>query len=325
MESYEVVIVGAGPAGLNCAERLVGKDVLVLESGKKIGHKVCAGGLTPESLGYLKMPDRIIERKFDQTIVHSTASKPISFGYGVYTIDRKRLGKLMLKRARDSGAEIRAGSKVTGIGNNHVTVNDSEKIGFKLLVGADGPCSIVRRHLGLKSKEVGMAFQYIVPGRYNRLEIFLDSKLFGTWYAWIFPHKGHASIGCGCDPKTIPPRSLKINFQKWAEEQGISLRGAKYEAHHINYDYRGHAFGRFYLAGDAGGFASGLTGEGIYQALVSGEEIARLISGKASSKAFKELLRMKKVESRLLRKASLLRKLGMHKTIERAVLDFFSE
>ena len=45
----------------------------------------------------------------------------------------------------------------------------------------------------------------------------------------------------------------------------------------INYDFRGYHFGNRFLAGDAAGLASGLTGEGIYPAILSGETIAKLI------------------------------------------------
>ena len=46
---FDVVIIGAGPAGLKCAEQLKNSNlsVLVIEKNKIIGPKVCAGGLTP--------------------------------------------------------------------------------------------------------------------------------------------------------------------------------------------------------------------------------------------------------------------------------------
>ena len=63
MEKYDVVIIGAGPAGLKCAEILAknNKKVLVLEKNKNIGKKVCAGGLTMKDFE-LGIPDKIIQK-----------------------------------------------------------------------------------------------------------------------------------------------------------------------------------------------------------------------------------------------------------------------
>lgn len=65
MESYDVIIVGAGPAGLKCAEIISknNKKVVVLEKDNILGDKVCAGGLSAKALK-LGIPDNIIQRKF---------------------------------------------------------------------------------------------------------------------------------------------------------------------------------------------------------------------------------------------------------------------
>ena len=52
---------------------------------------------------------------------------------------------------------------------------------------------------------------------------------------------------------------------------------ARLESYPIAYDYRGVKFGNVFLVGEAAGLASGFTGEGIYQSLVSGQEVANMI------------------------------------------------
>ena len=66
----------------------------------------------------------------------------------------------------------------------------------------------------------------------------------------------------------------------------INYAGLQPEAANIAFDYQGHQFGNIFLIGDAAGLASGLTGEGILPAIISGEEIAKLIinPGYASNK-----------------------------------------
>jgi flavin-dependent dehydrogenase len=71
----------------------------------------------------------------------------------------------------------------------------------------------------------------------------------------------------------------------------IDKGDVKLESYPISYDYRGFQFGNIFLAGEAGGLASGLTGEGIYQSLASGREIARMIlDPKYSSELMNEVV-----------------------------------
>jgi geranylgeranyl reductase len=78
---------------------------------------------------------------------------------------------------------------------------------------------------------------------------------------------------------------LKRSLLRWAERQGYQLQDLPCLSALISYDYRGHAFGPVRLVGDAAGFASGLTGEGIYPAVVSGETVARRLIDPGSSEA----------------------------------------
>ena len=70
---------------------------------------------------------------------------------------------------------------------------------------------------------------------------------------------------------------LKLALCRWANRRGISLPKHPARAEIINFDYRGWRFGNIFLAGDAAGVASGLTGEGIFPAIVSGEAVAGAI------------------------------------------------
>jgi geranylgeranyl reductase len=282
---YDVVIVGAGPGGLRCAEFLSksNKSVLMLEKNEKIGPKVCAGGISRKTRKLLKIPPELIKKTF-QNIIFKTNSLESKLKFGedyMYTVDREELGQWQLKKLDDSGVEIRIGANVTKIEKECLIINDTEKIKFHYLVGADGSNSIVRRHLGLKTKKLGVAFQYLVPKIYPDFEIYFNSKLFSYWYSWIFPKGEYTSIGFGCSPYILPMKKARENFEIWAKKNSIDISQGKFEAHPINCDYQGYRFGKIFLIGDAAGFTSGFTGEGIYQALVSGEEVAKLIINSA--------------------------------------------
>ena len=317
MVIYDAVIVGAGPAGLNCAQILAesNKKVLLLEqkTEKDIGQKVCAGGLTEKDVQYLKQlnfPEELLEHGYNSIYLNTprTRTKIKSDKKFLYTVDRKELGQWQLKRLKQTDAEIRTNSRVTEIGKQFVKINGNEKINLKHLVGADGSSSFVRHNLIKKGimeyniKKIGMAIQYIIPTRkYKDMEYFFDSKLFESWYAWIFPHKDYVSIGTGCVPSYLPTSTLRTNFESWLNNKNINVSKGKYEGYPINFDYQGYKFGNVYLAGDAAGLASGLTGEGIYQALISGEEIAKMIINKNyKSNQINEILKFQNKHHRVL-------------------------
>lgn len=306
MESYEVIIVGAGPGGLACATKLAeaGKKVLLLEKNNEIGPKICAGGLTDGGLECLKLPDEVLEFKLNQMIVSTPKQNRVmkSADHFVYTIDRKELGQWQLKKIPQNNATIATRSRVTEIGKNYVIINGKDKIGFEYLVGADGSSSVVRRSLGIDAKNILMAIQYVVPSdKYNYLEMYFNLNLFNLGYAWIFPHRGYASIGCGCVAGFMPAKKLREGFERWLKDRKIDISKGEFQAFPINFDYQGYRFGNVFLIGDAAGLASALTGGGIGQAVVSGEEVANYIIDKNySSRKIEDIAERKKMHSRVL-------------------------
>lgn len=281
MEKFDVIIIGAGPGGLRCAEILSKseKRVLLLEKNEKIGPKVCAGGLSRKSINFLGLPEEIAEHKHRGAIFNAPKVKTkfdLGDVYG-YTIDREKLGQWQLKKIDNSSIIIKTGSEVSDITDNSVRLKSGEIFEYEYLVGADGSNSIVRKFLNIPVKKIGVAFHYLLPKKSDDIEIFFDSKLFNSWYAWAFPHKDYTSIGAGGFSKVLPLSTVMENFKKWAKKRNIDISTGKFEAFPINCDYRGFRFGKVFLAGDAAGLVSGFTGEGIYQALASGEEIAKII------------------------------------------------
>ena len=109
------------------------------------------------------------------------------------------------------------------------------------------------------------------------VEWHLNSALFASGYSWVFPHKETISVGAYVDARVMKARKLQKNLFKWGEKLGYSLSQHKAEAEYINFDFQGFRFNNIFLVGDAAGLASGLTGEGIYPAIVSGETAAMCI------------------------------------------------
>ncbi len=303
------LIIGAGPGGLACARLLArqGIQTLVLERKKVIGSKVCAGGITWSGL-ISRVPQNLAEKSFPEQHICTPWQKvciqekvPI-----IATVNRKKLGQHMAGQAMEAGATLRTGVAVRKILDGAVLVQDKndttqEKITFDYLVGADGSSSLVRRFLGLKSKQLGIGINYQVPGEVAKMEWHLNNHLFGNGYAWIFPHTDTVSIGAYADRRTMNPGRLKKSLLKWARMQGFNLDKQSARAEYINYDFQGWKFGRTFLVGDAAGLASGLTGEGIYPAIISGEHVAQaIINPNHSSETMAALIRNHDKHSRLV-------------------------
>lgn len=307
--TYDVIIIGAGPAGLACARVTAahGLKTLVLERKETLGKKVCAGGITWNGL-LKKVPIDISERQFCEQIIFTrrqtarvTAPTPI-----IATVNRQKLGLEMAQQATREGAEIHLGCQVTAIHQNSVycTHKGSARTAhysYAHLVGADGSSSLVRRTLGLPVIATGIGITYQIPGDFPNMEWHLDSSLFANGYAWVFPHKDSASIGAYVDARIMKAGRLKASLLQWGEHRGYPLRHNQPSAELINFDFRGWRFANSYLVGDAAGLASGLTGEGIYPAIVSGETVGEYIADPhCNLSALRNLIKNHKMHARMV-------------------------
>ncbi|HJZ83506.1 MAG TPA: NAD(P)/FAD-dependent oxidoreductase [Pyrinomonadaceae bacterium] len=207
MDQYEVLIVGAGPAGSFAAERLAGAGVPVaLFDGRPPGEpKACGGGVTSKALKAWPHLLEAVGRTIEELDMYSPSGKHLHLKldepFAVYS--RIAFDTFLRERARSAGAKVFAekvsarGCKQTDLGWTVRTQSGGE-FQCQYLVAADGANSGLAKKLAgpLPPAEMEVAFGYRAPlpetGRAATVVAFLP-KWVG--YAWAFPRIDHVSFG----------------------------------------------------------------------------------------------------------------------------------
>ena len=105
-----------------------------------------------------------------------------------------------------------------------------------------------------------------------------DPQRLANGYFWVFPHAEYTSIGAVAPKHLVPPSRLRRYLDARLDALGVARTGVAFEGATLEVAYHGSHFSPdVHLAGDAAGVVSSLTAEGIYAALVTGEEVARRI------------------------------------------------
>jgi len=234
MEKVDVAIVGGGIAGLTLAKFLSegGVNFILFEEHDSFFKKACGEGIYLE-LGKYKFFDIYESKKGIEGVIESTL---ISTKYGKFELripvvvtDKRVVEEEISKQAIKKGGRIVMNSKVRKIERQRDSIIlHPQKILSKIVVGADGVNSVVRRYMGVQRPHVGMAASGILPEMDkspDRLYVEFKKSVIRYGYSWFFPKKKEWNIGIG----TFMPRYFKSAFQKFkarfseAEEWKLSL------------------------------------------------------------------------------------------------------
>ncbi len=324
----DVTIVGAGPAGATLAYELATKGISVslLEKEKLPRHKCCAGGVTSKAAALLD---------FDISQVAEDVVHEVSFAFNLgsayvrrsdrplmHTVMRDIFDHSLVERAQRLGALVMDGQKVIQVETRgdwvHISTTDNV-FRSRIVVGADGVHSIVARELDMgRSIEylTAMESEITVPEQELakcKSRAHLDLGCVPGGYAWVFPKRGHLSMGAGCGASKA--RSLDAHYHKFLDSLNICNCAVASSCRHLiptctngSIVWQNIAL----LLGDAAGLCDPLTGEGIYYAIRSAQLAAqviedRLTDDKAKLESYQEAvdreimseLRIARVLSRL--------------------------
>lgn len=291
---YDVIIVGAGPAGSAAARAAakLGLDTLVIEKENFPRYKPCGGALSERTISYLdfSIPSHICERIITGARMHYNDNMiEVHKGYRIITlVTRSAFDHLMLQKALDAGAKVIMGKKVKGYQEKDDSVEISTIEGMyksRYLIVASGCQDLLKKTIRGhdRNDQYGACLVADVPEDDNKIDehmrgiVDIHFGVIPTGYGWIFPHKGYYSVGIGCvasrlnHPKEIMTRFLRAN--------GFS-GDYRLHGHLIPFEGidRSLASQRVLLAGDSAGFVDAFTGEGIAYAVRSGQIASEVIA-----------------------------------------------
>ncbi len=292
MQSFDVVVVGGGPAGaisaLKCSQ--LGFKTTLLEKGKQERHKTC-GGVLPNICSDLFQN---IQLNIPAEVMCSPSTIGLFYvppsgkskgghlkGYRLLNVRRDKFDQWLRETAKTAGSEVLYDTELIDFkGNRKIEVlarvgEGIIKMSTRYLIGADGAYSTIRRHL---YPDMVMNYLAILQEHWSAqgdfgeyFYAFFKGDVTNS-YSYVIPKDGTLVIGTGLSPThDMKASDCMARFKIWLgkEFQFEPVRLESREASAIPYGPVLCGRRNTILVGDAAGFCNRLSGEGIRLAIES--------------------------------------------------------
>ena len=302
-----VAVIGGGPAGACAAETLAkgGCETFLIER-KMDNCKPCGGAIPLCMVGEFDLPEEIIDRKVTKMKMISPSNRAVDVGQTLNDKEyigmcrREVMDDFLRKRAKSLGTNLVNGLFMKlddpGQGNGPMTIhyNDYEvdaKVGepktmeVDVIIGADGANSRVAKNIDAGEYDYAIAFQERIKIPDEKMEYYKDlaemyvgDDVSPDFYGWVFPKYDHVAVGTGTVVNKTSIKQYQAAMRKRAEEKCAGGKIIRVEAHPIPEHPRPRRVqGRVALVGDAAGYVTKCSSEGIYFAAKSGRMAAEAV------------------------------------------------
>ncbi|MEW6222551.1 MAG: NAD(P)/FAD-dependent oxidoreductase [Candidatus Hadarchaeota archaeon] len=322
---WDVAIVGGGPAGCFLGKSLAqeGIEVVIIEEHEEIGSNVCCAGIVGAS-GLQELgikPGKWVVGKLRRAVFFPPSGEPAEFGRGrleAFVVDRHKFDRWLGEEAAKAGAAILQNTRCSGVkfGREHALTLQGDgggELKARLVVGADGPASVVARDAGLGNLKGATRCAQVeckADVEAGTAEVYLSKKFAPGFFGWAVKAGGKSRIGLG----TTEGNPVKL-LQSFMQNHPVmsakipSTKIAGYCAAPIPppFSTRTCADGVI-LVGDAAGQVKPLTGGGIYLGLSCAKiasDVAVKVLGEPSWKNLAEY------ESRVRKKFGMEVQMGL--------------
>lgn len=330
---YDVVVVGAGPAG-SCAARFAarsGAKVLVLEKRRDVGNPVVCGEYLPgrEEMARLlphvpwvrelfTIPGAVVSRRLPQIDLVAPSGLHFALPFDGMSVERILFDRHLAVEAARAGAEILVNTEFRALRNGSTVVARQRgrdiEVEAGVVIGADGPSSGVALAAGLeRPKGLAPCVAYEVAGEFPPITELYFGQVAPGGYAWVIPKRETCNIGLGVQ-QGWSPEDLRALLSKFVEKVARQNRGVFFTSGAVPMEGPSErtVSGRVMLVGDAAGHVMACNGGGIPIAMIcgriAGETAAEHVANGTPLGVYEE--RWRTAVGRLLDNCLLTKKLG---------------
>lgn len=284
---YDVIVLGAGPAGSAAAKRAAdrGLSVALIDRAVFPRHKLCGALISPRANKAVKevhgiempddmfLPSRAVEFKWNGEVL-----RDITAPYDLTYSNRLDFDDWLRGSALAAGAENWEGTRVARFFDTEsaLELSDGRRLEYGVLIGADGAASPLAKHLfgqAFDNDKIAFAFEAEADQPCDGVSdasMSIDFRIVRWGYGWNFPKRKTRTIGLG-GIKSVD-QDLKALMARYLELEGVDPASVTVKGAHLpGGDYKKKpGRGNILLVGDAAGFVDAITGEGIALAIESG-------------------------------------------------------
>ena len=283
-DKVDVLVVGAGPAGSSTAAQaaLDGAEVLVIERRPEIGVPVRCGEFMPQTDeirrifpqaqdvdALLDVPSYLRSVDTDRIRIFSPKLRSFEVGFHGYTTNRDRFDQFLAERARKAGADIVTGVTCTSFKDGVVSTSMGD-VRAKVVVGADGPLSVIAKSLQLeRSWDLCPAASTFAKGDFEPVPEMYFGNVAPGGYAWVIPKKEGANVGLGYS-KRYSRGDLNFYWREFLKFRPMQVGKLKGKTVPMSGPIPCTVKGNALVVGDAAGQVMAVNGGGIPIAMICG-------------------------------------------------------